>query len=425
MTLSTSNSKHLSDISDSQQRRKVGLYTIITAGLTIMLALFVVNKGIDYMRFKYFNPFSMERIDSAAKNLDVVFSLSDSEQRDVVYVLGTSLIHLGFSPETFDTYTENSTHPTLSYNFGFGNADPSIHVKFAKRLAETFRGKQKKIDRIIYEFPPHAATRRRAQTTGHLNHATSAVLYNWSDIVDALREDPKEGFKLINTRLFRQGVSAEAITHMLAMPIKLTDKNDLVKAKPERPIDNLAWDLFNQLREDWASEIPFGGWSEQYRGGLPIIASPEAMALSDQLMTLMQDPVRMESSLQQRIACCDILNLEMDEGMIQDVIQTIRYAQSVAKQVDIVVMPLNQEIVEVSAQREANYQNAINQVVNATGVGLIDLYQTPDVNLSDFFDVDHYTIFKGRKKVSELMAENYLRLREAQTSGADIRDASL
>ena len=393
---------------DAKERRKVGAYTVLFGGLTVLLAMLLVNGGIALLRYQSLNPFSIERIQTSADKLDIALSIPEDDPRQVVYVMGSSLVHFGFSPDVFDEYMNNAGVPTVSYNFGFGNADPSIHVKFARKLARTFEGQPKRVDRIIYEFAPHGSTYQRAATSGQLDHATTAVLSSWSDIGEKLRENPEEAFALMNTRLFRSGVPAEAITHMLSMPIKVAELDAAVKDRPEPvAMDNLGWDLFHQLRSDWPDSIPFGGWSDRYRGGFPPTASPRALELSDEVMRRMQDPVRMERSRQQRIACCDMLELHIDPQMIADVIQTIRYAQSVAKDVDIVIMPLNQDIVQISDQGMQNFAKALDEIVAATGVDIVDLYKTPYLGVEYFFDVDHYTIFKGRHKVTTLMAEKY------------------
>jgi len=428
MTSSTSNSKpnnsaqseasieREEDIRNAQGRRKIGLYTVICGGLMILVSMGLVNIGIASLRYSSLNPFSIERIQATGDNLGAALELPEDDPREVVYVLGSSLIHFGFSPDLFDEELNAAGVPTISYNFGFGNADPSIHAKFARKLARTFADHPGRIDRVIYEFAPHGATQRRADTSGQLNHATTAILSSWGDIGQTLLDDPEEAFALANTRLFRSGVPAEAITHMLATPITMAKINDTVKDRPKpAPMDNLGWDLFNQLREDWPESIPFGGWSAQYRGGFPPTASPRALELSDQVMQRMQDPVRMESALQQRISCCDILGLEMSPEMIAHVIETIRYAQSIAKDVDIVVMPQNQDIVHVSPQGEENFKKALAEVVAATGVDVVDIYKEPYLGIEYFFDADHYTFFKGRSKVTQMMADHYLPQEEKET----------
>lgn len=393
---------------DLASRRRAGAYTVLWGGLTIALAMLLVNAGIALLRYQSLNPFSVQRIQTAAANLDAALALPADDPREVVYVLGSSLVHFGFSPDLFDAQLNRSGRPTVSYNFGFGNADPSIHVQFARKLARTFAEHPGRVDRIIYEFAPHGSTFARAATSRQLDHAATAVLSSWGDIADTLRSDPEAGFELINTRVFRSGVPAEAITHMMSMPIKMQQLEATVKDRPEpEPMGDLGWDLFHQLRADWPESIPFGGWSEQYRGGFPPSASDRALELSEAVMARMQDPVRMERSRQQRIACCDMLQLRIDPNMIADVIQTIKYAQQVAADVDIVIMPLNQDIVEITASGMANFDRAMDQIVAATGVEIIDLYKTPRLGIEYFFDVDHYTPFKGREKVTGLLADYY------------------
>ena len=114
MTSSTSNSKpnnsaqseasieREEDIRNAQGRRKIGLYTVICGGLMILVSMGLVNIGIASLRYSSLNPFSIERIQATGDNLGAALELPEDDPREVVYVLGSSLIHFGFSPDLFD-----------------------------------------------------------------------------------------------------------------------------------------------------------------------------------------------------------------------------------------------------------------------------------------------------------------------------------
>jgi len=412
MTSSTSSSDqrinhtHPDDPRRNQARRTVAVKTILLGGSAMLVALMIVNLGVSLLRETFPNPFSIQRIETAGDALGAALEIPDDDPREIVYVLGSSLVQFGFSPDIFDQAMARRGTPTISFNYGFGNADPSIHEKFALKLARTFAAQPEKIDRIIYEFSPFQATQQRAKSTGQLDHAATAALMNAEDFTEILLEDHDEAIALLNTHYLREGVPAEAITNMLALPIKNAGLVEAsLSAEAPEPLEGRGWQLYNQLKEEWPQASPPGGWIDKHRGGLPPSASPEAMALAEEVMQVMQDPYRMEAARKQRIACCDMLDLHIDDQMLAHFIQAIKYAQSVSKKVDLLLMPRNQDVIQLSETGYQNLQAALQRIQQETGINIIDLSVDPYFPVQDFFDADHLTIFKGREKVSRLLAD--------------------
>ncbi|MCB1838630.1 MAG: hypothetical protein KDH99_13565, partial [Alcanivoracaceae bacterium] len=161
----------------------------------------------------------------------------------------------------------------------------------------------------------------------------------------------------------RDGVPAEAITNMLAMPIKNAGRLGATINEPgAEPLDEQGWALYHRLLAEWPDARPPGGWFEQDRGGFPSTASDEALALSAKVMARMQHPERMEASRQQRIACCDMEDLAIDADMLDKFIAAIKSAQRVSGRVDVLLMPRNEDVIRLSQTGSANLQAALEKI---------------------------------------------------------------
>ncbi|MDF1763510.1 MAG: hypothetical protein P1U57_08890 [Oleibacter sp.] len=414
MTLSTSSSDMRINHSDPndprrvKERRKIALWTILFGGSALLAGLLVVIFAVSQLREAFPNPFSLQRIETSANALDSALRLPPDSDDTVVYVFGSSLIEFGFSPEIFDQRLSSKGIHTRSYNFGYGNADPIIHERFARRFEQIYKDTTGTVDLVIFEFSPFQATTTRAVQTGQLNHAAHAILGDWRDFIEVAKTDHEEAIALFNTRYIRNGVPAEAVTNLLATPLRnmqriQSEAND----NDAEPMGDMGWDLYHMLMSEWPQAHPPGGWYVENRGGLPPSASPKAMALAAEVMAKMQHPSRMEASRQQRLACCDMEDLNIDPAMLQHFIGAIKHAQKVAKRVDLLLMPRNQDIIHLSALGKANLKDALATIQHETGVNLVDLSIEPYFSVTDFFDADHLTLFKGRQKLSELLADVY------------------
>src|SRR5690606_21100595 len=115
MTSSTSSSDQRINKTDPDDRvryharRVMALKTILFGGGALLIGLLLVNGLVSYLRYQLPNPFSVQRIQTAAAALPAALSLPADDKRAVVYVLGSSLIEFGFSPDVFDKRSEEHT----------------------------------------------------------------------------------------------------------------------------------------------------------------------------------------------------------------------------------------------------------------------------------------------------------------------------
>jgi hypothetical protein len=418
MTSSTSSSEQrmrgsfAEDRRRHRARRRAALITVGFGGGAMLAAMLLVNTLVSATQHYFPNPFSLQRIQTSAQALPVGLSAPASAAR--VYVLGSSLVEFGFSPDIFDQTLSQHGVDVRSYNYGYGNADPSIHKLFARRLAKTFAGR-KKLDLVVFEFSPFQATRAREQQTGKLDHAAKALLYDGGDILRTALSDHEEAVALFNTRYVRNGIPAEAITNLLATVIQVagTDKGGNREeaatqgATDQPPLAKQAWSLYRKVMGEWPQASPPGGWFEEHRGGLPPSVSEPTQALADTVMSRLQQPERMQASRKQRLQCCDIESLDFSERMLDDLIAAIHYAQSVSRRVDLLLMPRNEAVISLTEKGHQRLAMALERIRKETGVQVVNFSQRPGYNLGMFLDADHLTLFRGRRHFSADLARYY------------------
>lgn len=411
MPSSTSSSERVPprDPRQAAARRRVALRTLVFGGSLLLAGLLAVRALVDGVEQRYFNAFSVLRIQDAARHLDAaLLAPADSAPRKTVYVFGSSLMEFGFSPDLFDEALSARGREVRSYNFAYGNADPGIHHLFATRFARTFAAYPGKVDLVVFEFTPFQATRLREQQTGQLDSAVQAMLYEPADFLALARHDHEKAVALLNTRYFRNGVPAEAITNLLTT---LT-RGALAPSAPVddgvgTPLKVQAMALYNSLLAEWPQARPPGGWYRENRGGLPPTASHESLQLADQVMARLQVPARMEASRRQRIGCCDIEELRISERMLGEFIAAVKEAQKVAGRVDVLLMPRNQDVIHLSEAGRANLARALERIRRETGVQVVDFSERPYYGVEEFLDADHLTLFRGRERLTRQLADHY------------------
>lgn len=439
-------------------RRRMALKTIAFGGSLLLVALLAVRGIVDAIEQRYFNAFSVLRIQDAARHLDAALQDASSPSsaatvavaatgagiapspaampfptpatayghgapalaavpppaaavpapHRTVYLFGSSLVEFGFSPDIFDAAMRDQGLDVRSYNFAYGNADPGIHHLFARKFARTFAGQPHKVDLVVFEFTPFQATRRREQQTGQLDSAVQSMLYDWPDFLALARQDHEKAVSLLSTRLLRNGVPAEAITNLLAtLTRSAISPSASVDDGHKAPLREQGLALYHRLLAEWPQASPPGGWYRENRGGLPATASAGSLALADDVMARLQVPARMQASRRQRLGCCDIEDLDISAHMLDEFIAAVKEAQKASDRVDVLLMPRNQDVVHLSAAGRANLARALARIRAETGARVVDFSERPYYGVQEFLDADHLTLFRGRARLTRQLADFY------------------
>lgn len=412
MTLSTSNSdqriNHSSpdDVIRYKARRVMALKTIALGGGAILLGMLLVRAAVSLVQRSAPSPFSIERIQASAEALPAALQVAENDTSKIVYVLGSSLVEFGFSPEVFDQKLKETGVDVHSYNFGYGNADPSIHYLFAKKLVKTFANEADRIDLVVFEFAPFQATLAREKNSKKLDQVVEAVFSDGDDLLALALKKPQEAIEFFNLKYIRNGVPADAVTALFGKSIP-TENRIAIKDPEQPPVSALAIQLFQHFVGMRSQKGHPGEWFVEDRGGLPVDVGSEVRELASRVTTRLQNPQRMEASRQDRLNCCDIENLEFSEALVAQFIAAIKEAQKVSKRVDVLMMPRNQDVIHLTEAGRQHLRDTVLRIKQETGVTIVDFSDSPAYPRESFFDSDHLTLFGGRLQFSRELADYY------------------
>lgn len=412
MTSSTSNSdqriNHTApdDIRRHHARRRVALQTLLLGGGALMLGMFLVRALVSYVEHQAPSPFSIERIKASAEAFPAVRDATRRAEDKTVFVLGSSLVEFGFAPDVFDRQLREQGIEATSYNFGYGNADPSIHYLFAKKMAEIFADDPKTIDLVIFEFTPFQTTKAREQSGKKLDQAVKAILSDNRDLLTMAITDPKQAIDLFNIKWVRNGVPSDAITALLGKIVP-TDRKVAIVDPEQPPVSAQALQLYQGIVRERSAQGHPGEWFVQDRGGLPSEVSDDTYQLALKVTSRLQNPQRMIADRLDRLRCCDIEGLDFSDSLVNQFIDAVKQAQTVSKRVDVLLMPRNQELIQLTAKGRQNLKVVLEKIRHETGATIVDLSELPLYKREEFFDSDHLSLFGGRLRFSRELAEHY------------------
>ena len=391
--------------------RRLALRATI-AGLGILLAaLGIIRALTEAAEARIPEVFGVTRIKSAYRALPRIAAAPGPK----ALFFGSSTVQFGFAPQAFDARLARSGLEITSYNLGIGNMNPSLQVVLARRIRAEFESSGHRVDLMLIELNPFQTTERRVRANEPLHEAVLSILSTprslWRDVVD----DPERGARLFTIKYLREGVAAQAITEGLGMGVEalghlLAEEEEPRTEEEERILEergDLALELFGNLREELPDRWPLGTWSFESRGALRLTdLSPETRALLSRLMANLQYPPSLQDDLENRIRCCDIVDLHFDEGLVHDFIAMVRELAAISDRIEVVLMPKNYDWVKNPPEALARQRAVLERIERETGVRVSDYQNLRELDGGYFWDVSHMTP-EGTEYFSVRLAEDW------------------
>ncbi len=334
-------------------------------------------------------------------------------------VFGSSLVFVGFSPAVFDARMEEHGIDLQSWNFGFGGLNPEIQRVLARRVRAAFESENRTLALSLVEFNPFQATKARAASNERSRDQLLMMLATPADILKLALESPERAARTVVVRYLRGSITAEAMTEIFGELAKLPltavfpdEHPDEQEVPPEQAaaIDE---------RQEAMLELAFamlevhGGkptfWELEYGGELRLLF-PET---EEYVVRMMQPtPYELERDLENRIRCCDIVDLDFDESLVADFIATVQDLAAVSERVEIFLMPKNTDWVQTSPEGMQRQRDVLERIRRETGVRIADFQEVPPFKGSKFFDVSHLTVHEGMPEFSRILADHSARVLE-------------
>ncbi len=361
------------------------------------------------------DPFGIVRIKTASRGLPAIAAVSGAK----AVIFGSSLVEFAFAPRVFDARLAKSGIEITSYNLGIGNMNPSLQLVLARRLREAFEERDARVDLMLVEFNPFQTTRRRVDANAPFHEAVLSILSSPRELRAEVLRNPERALRMFTIKYLRDGVAAESITSGLGIGFGFVaalfgDADAEEEPSPEyqqvlEERGELAWELFGRVSEevdDWGLA---GGWQLSTRGGFPLMEdlTPETVALVARFMANLAHPKSLEQDLEQRIRCCDIIDLHFDEGLVSDFIALVQELAPISDRIEVVLMPKNHDWVENPPEALARQRAVLERIERETGVTVRDYQHLPGLAARYYLDATHLTVHEGQPRFSALLADDW------------------
>jgi len=349
----------------------------------------------------------IRRFNQATEELPQIAGNSSSKK--IVMVYGSSLVHAGFSPDTFDSEMDNRGIDIVSYNFGFDGLNPEYQHLYAKRIIAEFQRQGRKIDVVLLEFNPFQTTLSRRDHDDSMSDQWYASFCSLAELWDITLKDPKRGARLFGIRYVRNGVSSELLTNALRLALKLHDSTvpseDYVEVLTQRR--KLKKNLTLQLKKD-LGELYGHQWNSTFRGARMSskYLSKDTIDLHEQLMNSLRHPVRLEQDLRKRIKFCDIVKLKFNDLQIDEFISLVRTFQSVSRQVEVILLPQNHQWIRNPPETKDRLNQVLNRIRTETRATIKNYQTVPEINATHFSDTTHLTPMFGSELFTRILARD-------------------
>ncbi|WP_290577619.1 hypothetical protein [Ketobacter sp.] len=398
--------------SSTSSSRRMALYTMLIAAVTLLPAMGLVNWLTRSAEAGAGDIFGIQRIRSVIDSLDY---MAATEGNTLLFI-GSSLVKDGFSPRIFDATVQSVANKEVtSFNVGMGNMKPSYLKLLVQRIADTYAAQGRRADVVLLEFNPFLVTQAREQFRPFMTEQVQAMLMSPQQVGATFWQDPERFARLVSIKYLRHGVSAEAITGGLRFLVgQAQAQAPLMAQLTEDQLNHLQQlaEFRSRLNQYIREEQPISGkshvWNPVTQGGLidMMDLSPQAQEVAAEISRQMRHPKAMAMDLQSRIQCCDIENLTFNDKLVGEFLDTVDSARRFSDRVEIVLLPRNRQWVQLSPAGQARLQALLQQLQQRTGVTIRNYQEHGAFDGSDFYDVSHLSMDKGRPLFSSVLARD-------------------
>lgn len=335
-----------------------------------------------------------------------------AEDKDLVLVFGSSMVHAGFSPREFDQVVNAAGGNVMSLNFGAGGLNPLFQDYTSRRIADTFRAEDRRLKLVLVEFNPFQATKARRELQRAQEESYLALMTSPRELWDMVLDDPESGIRMAEIRYLRDGISAEMITTFFwATPFQ-APRDAGLDIQEEEGVEERLGEVLEKMGEKFEEEYPDYDGSEWYypwQGGGTIKAerSAETLALVEEYYELTQTDYRMTVDRLNRIQSADIENLVFDPELVAHFIRVVENLKEIADNVEVIMLPKNTDWIKNPPEALERQAAVVAQIEAATGVPVRDFQQIDAVTNDMFSDTTHLNRYHGAKAFSEFLAAYY------------------
>lgn len=390
-----------SSTSSSNQRGIfLKILLVVTLGMGLCLALFRL--------FAELNDARAETILARVMEVRAALPRILEEERDLVFVFGSSMTRAGFSARLFDRQLEENGIEVKSFNLGIGGLNPFFQDFLARRIHEEFDARGRRLELALIEFVPFQATSARWKGAQPAVDSFVSMLATPREMFEMVLDDPTRGLRVLTIHYLRNDISAEVTTwyygQFLETPPPQSDLPEDVENN-ER-LDELG-DLLNAKFEEEYPDYEPSNWSYEWQGAgtIPDERSAETLEIFEEFYDTLRTPRRLENDVLQRIQCCDIVDLHFEELLVEAFIRIVREFQQFSNHVEVILLPRNTDWIEYPPEARARLDAVLERIRRETGVTIRDYQER--LGPENFSDATHLSRYGGDVPFTALLADDY------------------
>lgn len=334
-----------------------------------------------------------------------------AEPDPVVMVFGSSMVDAGFSARQFDRQMAERGIAVKSFNFGFGGLNPYFQDYLARRIRDEFVKEGRQLDLAVLEFNPFQTTKARWNGALPIVDGYVSMLATPREMWELTLKDPTRGIRVFNIHYLRNDISAEMITWFFGRGLQQNDRprselpRDEALEERRGELGDKLGEYFDQDYPDYTGEDWYYPW--QGAGTIPEERSEEMRATLAEFYELGRNPRRMENDRLNRIYCCDIIDMEFEEELIQAYIRIVKTFQEFSKHIDIVMLPRNTDWIEYPPEARQRLDVVLQRIEDETGLAVTDMQDLDVITPEMFSDTTHLGRYSGDVAYTEYLVEQY------------------
>ena len=333
-----------------------------------------------------------------------------AEEDDLVMFFGSSMTEAGFSPRQFDRALEERGATVKSFNFGFGGLNPYFQDFLARRIRDAFEAQDRRLELALVEFTPFQVTGARYRRALPAMDSFVTMLASDRELFEMVPADPTRGIRMLNIRYFRNNISAEMATSAFSGPWRggRPDSGLPSDEQADAKRQELAEKINAAFDRDYPDYVD-SEWNYAWQGAgtIPTERSAEVVALVNEYYANTRTEKRLTDDRLWRIECCDIEEMHFEEALVQGFIRTVQNFQAFSDQVEIVLLPRNEDWIRYGPEAQARLDAVLERVRSETGAPIRNFQQIPGVTPESFSDTTHLTRYEGAVALTEHLVSVY------------------
>jgi hypothetical protein len=382
--------------------RRANARRALVLGVAALLAGWIAARGIsEYMQrttsFRLFESYTanLGRLRGALRELPAIAN----DPRPVGLFVGSSTVMFNLSSEVLDEQLKTHGVNLSTYNLGMMSITPALEVPFVHRIGDAMAAKGRRAAVSIIELSPQSMTERfdgkRSITLKR------ACLADRSMMLEYFKRSPTQAFELFGIKALG-GLGSQDVTNLFRQRFFNAAPSWWPgPASPVAPDQALSEELYQALLRTQGSVPDWdlarrGQFRRLFEGTRELYTKLNAQTSSDAALTHMRQ-------IFTRIA--DFEELHFSDEAVDKFIEATLALKQISDRTVIMLMPRNQKYNQPTPAGRARLEAVTKKIREATGLEVIDMFDSTDYTVADYYDVIHLNELTGQQKFSREFAD--------------------